>query len=155
MILPPQAGFDDQRPRGTSLAIGEGMTAETPVPMSVRFPSTISPAQHAVLDYGVVATYFSLGFKLLNQNRAAATLAFLNAGMVLGMSVMTDYPGGLFRTLSFRAHRTGDILQAGLAALGPVLLGFAGEPEAKYFYGQAVSEVGVIAATDWDAVNPS
>jgi hypothetical protein len=40
---------------------------------------------------------------------------------------------------------------ATLAGLGPVLLGFAGDPEAAYFYGQAASEVGVIAATDWDA----
>jgi hypothetical protein len=70
--------------------------------------------------------------------------------MVLGMSLLTDYPGGLFRTLSFRAHRTGDIAQAALAGLGPMLLGFGRDPEAKYFYGQAVSEAGVIAATDWD-----
>jgi len=71
--------------------------------------------------------------------------------MVLGMSLLTDYPGGLVRKLSFRDHRTGDIIQAGLAAAGPVLLGFANDVEARYFYGQALSEVGVIAATDWDA----
>jgi len=112
---------------------------------------TISPAQHAVLDYGVAATFFSLGFSLLHRHRSAATLALLNGAMVLGMSLLTDYPGGLVRKLSFRDHRTGDIIQAGLAAAGPVLLGFANDVEASYFYGQALSEVGVIAATDWDA----
>jgi hypothetical protein len=71
--------------------------------------------------------------------------------MVLGMSMLTDYPGGVFRALSFRTHRTGDIVQAVLAGLGPVLFGFGNDPEAKYFYGQAASEAGVIAATDWDA----
>jgi hypothetical protein len=60
-------------------------------------------------------------------------------------------PGGIFRTLSFKAHRTGDIAQAALAGLGPVLFGFADDPEAKYFYAQAASEVAVIAATDWNA----
>jgi hypothetical protein len=70
--------------------------------------------------------------------------------MVLGMSLSTDYPGGVFRTLSFRTHRTGDIVQAALAGLGPILLGFGGDREANYFYGQALSEIGVIAATDWD-----
>jgi hypothetical protein len=35
--------------------------------------------------------------------------------------------------------------------LGPMLLGFSRDPEATYFYGQAASEVGVIAATNWDA----
>jgi hypothetical protein len=32
--------------------------------------------------------------------------------------------------------------------------GFAGEPEAKYFYAQAANELGVIATTDWDAGMP-
>ena len=114
---------------------------------------TISPAQHAVLDYGVASTFFSLGFSFMHRHRAASTLAFLNGAMVLGMSLITDYPGGVVRRLSFRDHRTGDMIQAGLAAVGPALLGFAGDAEARYFYGQALSEVGVIAATDWDAVD--
>ena|SRR5436190_12630870 len=111
----------------------------------------ISPAQHAMLDYGVAATFCGVGMMLLNRNRAAAALAFLNGGMVLAMSMLTDYPGGLLPALSFRGHRTGDMVQAALAAAGPVVLGFSKEPEAMYFYGQALSEVGVIAATDWDA----
>jgi hypothetical protein len=113
--------------------------------------ATISPAQHAVLDYGVASTFFAVGAAFLPRHRPAAMLAFVNGAMVLGMSLLTDYPGGVFRKLSFRAHRTGDIAQAALAGLGPVLFGFARDPEATFFYGQAVSEAGVIAATDWDA----
>jgi len=124
---------------------------EISIPTTSQVSRTISPAQHAVLDYGVASTFFSLGFTLRRRHRAAAALAFLNGAMVLGMSLITDYPGGVVRRLSFRGHRTGDIIQAGLAGLGPVLLGFADDPEARYFYGQALSEVGVIAATDWDA----
>jgi len=127
------------------------MTNESATLTTDRLPRAISPAQHAVLDYGVATTFFSLGFRLRHRHRAAASLAFLNCAMVLGMSLITDYPGGVVRKLSFRGHRTGDIIQAGLAAAGPVLLGFAGDPEANYFYGQALSEVGVISATDWDA----
>jgi hypothetical protein len=111
----------------------------------------ISPRQHAMLDYGVAATFLAFGFAALSRHRPAAILAFANGAMVLGMSLLTDYPGGVFRTLSFRAHRTGDIAQAALAGLGPILFGFGNDPEAKYFYGQALSEAGVIAATDWDA----
>jgi hypothetical protein len=111
----------------------------------------ISPAQHAMLDYGVAATFMAFGFSVLSRNRAAAGLAFANGLMVLGMSLMTKYPGGVFPVISFRGHRTGDIVQAALAGVGPMLLGFADAPEAKYFYGQAASEAGVIAATDWDA----
>jgi hypothetical protein len=114
-------------------------------------PAVISPRQHAVLDYSVAGTFFAVGFTLMQRHRPGATLAFLNGAMVLGMSLLTDYPGGVYRTLSFRTHRTGDIMQAALAGLGPALFGFASAPEAKYFYGQALSEAGVIAATDWNA----
>ena len=110
----------------------------------------ISPTQHAVLDYTVAGTFLAMGLKYREHNRAAANLAFLNAAMVAGMSMMTDYPGGMTRRLSFRGHRTGDMVQAALAGLGPMLFGFSRTPEAKFFYGQALSEVGVIAATDWD-----
>ena len=111
----------------------------------------ISPAQHAALDYGVAAAFLGVGFSMLARHRPAATLAFINGAMVLGMSMLTAYPGGVVPALSFKAHRTGDIGQAALAGLGPHLFGFAGDPEAKYFYGQAASEIAVIAATDWDA----
>jgi hypothetical protein len=114
-------------------------------------PAVISPAQHAVLDYGVAATFFGVGAALWDRHRPAATLAFVNGAMVLGMSLLTNYPGGMYRTLSFKSHRTGDIVQAALAGFGPALFGFGSEPEARYFYGQALSEAGVIAATDWNA----
>jgi hypothetical protein len=116
-----------------------------------RLPKVISPAQHAVLDYSVAATFFAFGLSVLSRHRPAAALAFVNGAMIVGMSMLTNYPGGIFRTLSFRAHRTGDIAQAALAGLGPILFGFANDAEAKYFYGQAASEAGVIAATDWNA----
>jgi len=115
------------------------------------FSKKISPAQHAVLDYSVAATFFAFGMLMRSRHRSAATLALVNGAMVLGMSVLTDYPGGVFRVLPFHGHRAGDIGQAALASLGPMLLGFGRDAEAKFFYGQAASEVGVITATDWDA----
>ena len=120
----------------------------TPTPPLTK---AISPAQHAVLDYGVAATFFAFGFAMLSRHRPAATLAFLNGGMIVGMSLLTDYPGGVIRTLSFRTHRSGDIMQAAVAGLGPILMGFSKDSEATYFYGQAASEAAVIAATDWNA----
>jgi hypothetical protein len=116
---------------------------------------SISPAEHAVLDYGVAGAYFSYGRSMLGRHRRASVLAFINGAMVLGLSLLTNYPGGVFRRLSFRDHRTGDMVQAAVAGLGPLVLGFARDEEAHYFYGQALSEVGVIAATDWDAVPSS
>jgi hypothetical protein len=109
----------------------------------------LTPGQHAVLDYLVAAVFLAKGFALARRHRAAAGLAFLNGGMVLGMSLLTNYPGGVKPVISFKGHRTGDIAQAALAGLGPVIFGFARAPEARFFYAQATSEAGAIAATDW------
>jgi len=104
-----------------------------------------------MLDYGVAFTFFSLAAKFWNSHRPAATLAILNGAMVLGVSAFTDYPGGLWKKISFPMHGALDVVQAATAGLGPVLMGFAHDEEARAFYGQALSEVGVIAATDWHA----
>jgi len=66
--------------------------------------------------------------------------------------MMTDYPGGVFRRISFQTHGIVDVIQAVLAGAGPALLGFAKEPEAQAFYGQAAVEAGVVATTDWNAI---
>ena len=63
-------------------------------PQTQNLSKPISPAQHAVLDYGVAATFFVFGFSVLSRHRPAAGLAFANGAMVLGMSLLTDYPGG-------------------------------------------------------------
>jgi glyoxylase-like metal-dependent hydrolase (beta-lactamase superfamily II) len=127
-------------------ALARPQTAALPM----RRPgAVISPGQHAVLDYAVAATFFVVAAALARRHRPASRLAALNGAMVLGMSLLTDYPGGVYRVLPFKGHRTGDIGQAALAGLGPMLMGFSGDREAAFFYSQALSEVGVIAATDW------
>lgn len=115
-------------------------------------PKTISPAKHAMLDYGVAATFLSMGFRFKGRNNAAAALAFINGGMVLGMSMTTDYPGGIWKKISFQTHGVLDMIQAALAGFGPLMFGFAGTGDAKPFYAQAASEVGVIASTDWNGM---
>lgn len=119
----------------------------------IPVPKTISPAKHAMIDYGVAATFLSLGFKFKGRNNAAATLAFICGGMVLGISMTTNYPGGLWKKISFQTHGLLDTIQAGLAGFGPLMFGFAGKGAAKPFYTQAASEIGVIASTDWHGMD--
>ena len=90
--------------------------------------TAISPAQHAVLDYGVAATFLAFGFSRLSRHRPAAALAFVNGAMILGMSLLTNYPGGVLRALTFRMHRSGDIAQAALAGLGPIFVRVRNRP---------------------------
>ena len=115
-------------------------------------PKYIDPRTHAVLDYLTAAVFIALGISMLGQHSRASALAFANGAAVLGLSLMTDYPGGVFRKISFKTHGAIDALQAAMTATGPMLLGFAGDAEAQPFHAQAVVEAGVIGATDWDAI---
>jgi len=114
-------------------------------------PKMISPRVHAWLDVAVTGYFLVLGtiFRTRGSKRAA-TAAFINAGMVAGVSLLTDYKGTGEKPISFKLHGTLDAVQAATAALGPVLHGFADEAESAFFYGQAANEVAVIASTDWD-----
>jgi hypothetical protein len=121
-----------------------------------KVPKIISPRVHAWLDVAVTGYFAGLGvwFAVRGKGRAAVA-AFVNAGMVAGVSLLTDYEGNGEKPISFKLHGTLDAVQATTAALGPALHGFADEPEAAFFYGQAVNELAVIATTDWDQGMPA
>ena len=130
---------------------------ETTIPDAFRrVPKMITPRVHRWLDIAVTSYFVGLGiwFAVRGKGRAA-TAAFLNGGMVAGVSMNTDYDGDGVKPIDFKMHGTMDAVQATTAALAPTMLGFGDEPEAKYFWGQAGNEVAVIATTDWDAGMPA
>ena len=115
-------------------------------------PKFISPQVHRWLDIAVTSAFgIAGGIALSRGNGRAATGAFINAGMVGGLTMLTDYNGNGSKPVSFKMHGFMDLVQAATAALAPLMLGFADDPEATFFYSQAGSEVGVVASTDWDA----
>jgi len=120
-----------------------------------KAPKFISPTVHRWLDIGVTGYFAVLAVVFAARGKkGAAVAAGVNAGMVAGVSAFTDYEGTGEKPISFKLHGTLDAAQATTAALAPVLHGFTGEPEAKFFYGQAANEVAVIASTNWDAGTP-
>jgi len=129
---------------------------EATVPDAFRkVPKLITPRVHSWMDLAVTGYFLFTGAWFVSRGKkGAATAAFINAGMIAGVSLMTDYEGTRKKPISFKMHGTLDALQATTAALAPVLHGFAGEPEAAFFYGQAGNELAVIASTDWDAGMP-
>jgi hypothetical protein len=150
---------DNVREMGRNLQsrLGEMEIDETTVPDTFRrVPKLISPRVHAWLDAAVTTYFLGLGvwFAIRGKGRAAAA-AFVNGTMVAGVSMLTDYDGDGKKPIDFKMHGTMDAVQMTMAGLGPVMHGFAGEPEAKYFYAQAANELGVIATTDWDAGMPA
>ena len=125
---------------------------ETTIPDAFQeMPKFISPRVHAFLDMAVTGYFVVLGSWLAGRGKTGgATAAFINAAMVAGVSLFTDYEGTGEKPINFKMHGTLDAVQAMTAALAPILHGFAGEPESAFFYGQAANELGVIACTDWD-----
>ena len=130
---------------------------ETTIPDAFRnMPKFISPRVHAWLDIAVTGYFLGLGVWFAARGKTgAATAALVNAGMVAGVSLFTDYEGTGEKPISFKLHGTLDAVQATTAAIGPVLHGFADEPESAFFYGQAANELAVIASTDWDKGMPA
>ena len=115
-------------------------------------PKPINPTVHAILDYATSAYFFGVAAGLWRRNRAGAIGALVNGGAVLGLSLMTDYPGGVWKKISFPTHAKVDAVQAAMAATVPVVGRFADETSSWFFYGQAANEASVIAMTDWNAV---
>ncbi len=117
-------------------------------------PKTISPRVHKWLDVAVTSAFAVVGGIFLSRgSKRAATAAFINAGMIAGVSLFTDYTGEGRKPISFKMHGFLDLVQATTAATAPLLMGFPADAEASFFYGQASSEVGVVAMTDWDAAD--
>ena len=128
------------------------ISPEATVPDAFRkAPKIISPGVHAWLDVAVTGYFAVLGTIFAVRGKVGpAIAAFVNAGMVGGVSAFTDYNGSGKKPINFKLHGTLDAAQATTAALAPVLHGFADEAESAFFYGQAANELAVIASTDWD-----
>jgi hypothetical protein len=112
-------------------------------------PKLFDARAHAFADYATAAAFAGVGVYLQRRNRRAAAFAYANAAAVAVLSVFTDYPGGLFPIIGFRAHGKADLALTALAAAGPAMLGLAGDPVAPVFFGAAAMETAVVSSTDW------
>lgn len=118
--------------------------------VSKHVPKVISAPKHAVIDYVHAGANVAAGAFFWGRNKRAAAGAFALAAGILANALMTDYPLGVFRLYSFKAHGTLDYGVAAASAAMPDMLGFKGTPEAMYFRAQGSAETGVAAMTDYD-----
>jgi len=154
-----QRAADNVREMGRKVQsqVNEMDIDEATIPDAFRkVPKLISPRVHKWLDIAVTSYFMGLGvwFAVRGKGRAAAA-AFVNGTIVGGLTMLTDYDGDGKKPVDFKMHGTMDAVQMTMAGLDPVMHGFVGEPEAKYFYIQAANELAVIATTDWDAGMPA
>ena len=86
-------------------------------------PKLLSPKAHAVVDYLVAGSFLALGALFWRHNKRAALSAFICGGSELALNLLTDYPGGVKKIISFPLHRDLDLGLAGMTALMPDFMG--------------------------------
>jgi hypothetical protein len=122
-----------------------GLVRQLPV------PKVISPKTHKLLDYLTIGAFGVIAGLCWGSKRRASIAAIANGAFVLSYTLLTDYDGDGKRPVSFRTHGDLDVIQAGMAAIAPELLGFSDTGVAHVFRGQALNESAVLAMTDFDA----
>src|SRR5689334_4364278 len=86
------------------------------------FPKAISPKTHAILDYVTVGAFIVAAGWFWGRSKRAALAALISGGAELAVSLLTDYPGGVKKTISLRTHRDIDIGLGAMTATMPEFL---------------------------------
>jgi hypothetical protein len=112
-------------------------------------PNVISPAGHAIADYGTAAL-FLIGAALFWKRSKRAAIACLICGTAeTAVAGLTDYRGGIKHAISFPLHGKIDFGLASMAATMPEFLAFEEEKEKGFFRMQSAIIASVAAMTDF------
>jgi hypothetical protein len=112
-------------------------------------PRMISPRAHAIFDYIAAGSMFASAAWLWPRNKRASMAALICGGTELGVSMLTDYDGGVRRVIHFGARREIDLGLGAMMAMMPEFLGFDDEPEKKVFVAQGVALTVMSELTDF------
>lgn len=115
-----------------------------------KMPKVISPTTHAVLDYAFAAGFLLKAALIWNRHRRAAVGSLICGGAVLANAMLTDYPGGVLRKISYRTHGRNDSAISGFTASAPGLLGFSKVNDARFFTVSALAETVIVGLTDYE-----
>lgn len=120
--------------------------AQTAANVGAKYlPKIISPRIHALIDYATAGSFLLMGALFWKRNKRAALSSMVCAGTALTHALLTDYPGGAKRVISFQTHGKIDAGIVGLTASLPGMMGFDDEPEERFFAMQALQEAAVVS----------
>jgi hypothetical protein len=114
-----------------------------------RMPKVINPTAHALIDYATAATFLGMAGLFWRRNKRAAIASLLCGATELLTAMLTDYPGGVAKQLSFETHGSIDFGISGLVAALPDTMRFSGEPESRFFRVQGFAIAAVTGLTDF------
>ena len=109
-------------------------------------PRALSPKGHSIADYVVVGSFFASAGWFWRRSKRAAVAALVCGAAQLAVNLLTNYPGGIKKVISFRTHHDIDLGLAAMSATMPEFLAFNDESEKKFFLTQgavitAIAEV--------------
>jgi hypothetical protein len=117
-----------------------------------KVPKAITPKGHAVIDYLTVGAFLVTGALYWRRHKRAALSAFICGGAELALSLITDYPGGVKKVISFPTHCKVDLGLAAMTATMPEFMGFKDDREKRFFLAQSA---GITLATNLTDVSRS
>lgn len=114
-----------------------------------RMPKAIHPRSYSVIDYVALAGTAVAAAYLVRRNRRAAGGAIVTAAAQGVSTLITDFPGGLFKILSFRMHCRLALGIATMVAAMPKLMEFEDSPEARYFRLYSLAAIALVGLTEF------
>ena len=123
--------------------------------LSNRLPKVIGPKTHAIIDYGVAASFIVTGALLWRKSKRAAIASWICGGNELTTAMLTDYPGGVAKLISFPTHGKIDAGFAGVIASMPNLMGFSDRGCSSFFRAQGLAMAAVTGRTDFEGERES
>ncbi|HEV2704721.1 MAG TPA: SPW repeat protein [Pyrinomonadaceae bacterium] len=111
----------------------------------------LKPLPHAVLDYAVAGTLIAAPWLFgFSRNKKATTNSVASGAAVLGLSLMTRYPLGAVKLVSFPAHGVIETVAAAATAAAPWTMGFSRNRAARLTHLAAgLGTLAVAAITDY------
>jgi hypothetical protein len=112
-------------------------------------PRVLSPKAHAVADYLTIGSLLAAAALFWCRNPKASLGAIVCAGAGLATSLLTDYPGGVAKVISYPTHGKIEIGLAAMMATVPEFLAFNDDKEKKFFLAEAAAVTAVSNLTDF------
>jgi hypothetical protein len=98
-----------------------------------RLPKLFSPEAHHAADYLLAGSFVAAGAWFWRRNRRAALAAWISGGSLLGLTLLTSYPGKDRRYLAFPLHGKIETGMAAMVAAMPEFLRLEDDKERHYF----------------------
>jgi hypothetical protein len=115
-----------------------------------RLPKVIDARTHGFVDYCQAAFFFGMAWMCRKSEPRVALAAAVTGAFMLTEALLTDYPLGVKKVISFEAHGKIDAAIAGSSFLVPRIFGFSGTPAAKVFQANGFAEGVMVGMTDFD-----